>query len=206
MTSTTVTPGDFKSLGLPDWDVEMLTDAYQAVTKANMWDFLKRDDVPGVRPCGHCGSTAPPERQALRSICRVCMGKGEVEQGFMFNDFAEMKLIDKELKYDGHSGASYGFTMRVMEMIAKKGWDAYAEEKLAKQKPKPKAKTEFDQFLDMISPSTKHVKEDTTLTPQQKREKFLALPTDMTLDEQAKALRELKDVPMTYAEMRMRFG
>lgn len=200
MTSTTVTPGDFKALGVPDWDAEMLTDAYQAVTKANMWDFLARDDVPGVRPCGHCSS---PERQALRMTCRVCMGKGEVEQGFMFNDFAEMKLIDKELKYDGHSGASYGFTMRVMEMIAKKGWDAYA---LTKMKPKPKPKPQFDQFLDMISPSTKHVKEDTTLTPEQKREKFLALPTNMTLDEQAKALRELKDVPMTYAEMRSRFG
>jgi hypothetical protein len=29
------------------------------------------------------------------------------------------------MKFQGHSGASFGMTMRVMELIAKKGWDAY---------------------------------------------------------------------------------
>ena len=72
--------------------------------------------------------------------------------------------------------------------------------------PASDVKSEFNRFLDAISPSTKNCKPDTSLTPEQKREKFLALPHDMTLDEQAKALRELGDVPMTYAEMRMRFG
>ena len=40
----------------------------------------------------------------------------------------------------------------------------------------------------------------------EKREKFLNLPKDMTLLEQAKALAEHKDTPMTYQEMRERFG
>ena len=40
----------------------------------------------------------------------------------------------------------------------------------------------------------------------EKREKFLDLPKDMTLLEQAKALAEHKDTPMTYQEMRERFG
>jgi hypothetical protein len=108
--------------------------------------------------------------------------------------------------YGGHSGASYGCTMRVLQYIAKYGWDTYARDMIKKYGPPPPPKTEFTQFLDSISPSTKDCKLDTTLTPEQKREKFLALPTNMSLDEQAKAIRELGDVPMTYAEMRSRFG
>lgn len=44
------------------------------------------------------------------------------------------------------------------------------------------------------------------LEAEMKRQKFIALPTDMTLQEQAKALEEHKDTPMTYQEMRERFG
>ena len=40
----------------------------------------------------------------------------------------------------------------------------------------------------------------------EKREKFLELPKDMSLQEQAKALVEHKDTPMSYAELRERFG
>ena len=40
----------------------------------------------------------------------------------------------------------------------------------------------------------------------EKREKFMNLPKDMSLQEQAKALAEHKDTPMTYQEMRERFG
>ena len=38
------------------------------------------------------------------------------------------------------------------------------------------------------------------------RLKFLLLPKDMSLQEQSKALVEHKDTPMTYQEMRERFG
>lgn len=44
------------------------------------------------------------------------------------------------------------------------------------------------------------------LEKELKREKFLNLPKDMSLQEQAKALVEHKDTPMTYQEMRERFG
>jgi hypothetical protein len=40
----------------------------------------------------------------------------------------------------------------------------------------------------------------------EKREKFLELPKDMSLQEQVKALEEHKDTPMSYAELRERFG
>lgn len=38
------------------------------------------------------------------------------------------------------------------------------------------------------------------------RLKFLALPKDMSLADQYKALEEHKNTPMTYSEMRERFG
>ena len=44
------------------------------------------------------------------------------------------------------------------------------------------------------------------LEKELKREKFINLPRDMSLQEQAKALEEHKDTPMTYSEMRERFG
>jgi hypothetical protein len=40
----------------------------------------------------------------------------------------------------------------------------------------------------------------------EKREKFLELPKDMSLQEQVKALEEHKDTPMSYQELRERFG
>ena len=40
----------------------------------------------------------------------------------------------------------------------------------------------------------------------EKRETFINLPKDMSLQEQAKALAEHKDTPMSYSEMRERFG
>jgi hypothetical protein len=171
--------GNFDGLNLPKWDREMIQSGFEAVESVEGgWEFLR--------------SFTPP-----------------ADKGFMFTlPTGKHKEIDEAIsnRYGGHSGASYACTMRVLERIAKDGWDAYAQKMLQQHGPPPPAKSEFTQFLDVISPSTKDCKPDSTLTAEQKREKFLALPTDMTLDEQAKALRELGDVPMTYAEMRMRFG
>lgn len=192
--------GNFDGLNLPRWDREMIQSGFEAVESVEGgWEFLR--------------SYTPP-----------------ADQGFMFSRPTGKRLeIDEaiENRYPGHSGASYGCTMRNLEYIAKNGWDAFAKIILDKYGPPPPpaavegdplaptpsavpqghvADTEFGRFLDAISPSTKGCKPDPTLTMEQKREKFLALPTDMTLDEQAKALRELGDVPMTYYEMRMRFG
>jgi hypothetical protein len=44
------------------------------------------------------------------------------------------------------------------------------------------------------------------LEAEVKRQKFIDLPKDMTLQEQVRALEEHKDTPMTYQEMRERFG
>jgi hypothetical protein len=46
--------------------------------------------------------------------------------GFMFSEMPEwFSRIDQAVKYDGHSGASHGWTMRCMEYIAKHGWDNF---------------------------------------------------------------------------------
>ena len=57
-------------------------------------------------------------------------------EGFQFTQHPNLTLISGELKYTGHSGSSWAWTMRVMEMIAKKGgWDIYKAD-LASKWPK----------------------------------------------------------------------
>ena len=46
-------------------------------------------------------------------------------ESFMFHSPPEIKRIDALLKYEGHSGSSYGWTMRTMESIAKNGWETF---------------------------------------------------------------------------------
>jgi hypothetical protein len=50
------------------------------------------------------------------------------KDGFMFSNAIELALINAEMTYQGHSGSSYGWVMRQMEALAKKGWDVYANE------------------------------------------------------------------------------
>lgn len=47
------------------------------------------------------------------------------DEGFMFSRNDTLERINKEMKFDGHSGSSYGWTMRVMEDIAKRGWEGH---------------------------------------------------------------------------------
>ena len=92
--------GDFTSLNIDSHDMEMLVSAFNAISSVEGgWEFLK--------------SYSPPE--------------GE---GFMFvrNPPEILDAINTAISdaYGGHSGSSYGWTMRQMESIAKKGWDAWS--------------------------------------------------------------------------------
>ena len=49
------------------------------------------------------------------------------DSGFMFLNSTEVQQISKNMKYTGHSGSSFAFTMRAIEFIAKNGWDSYAD-------------------------------------------------------------------------------
>ena len=48
----------------------------------------------------------------------------EDNKGFMFSTHPNLERINKAMKYEGHSGSSYAMTMRVMEKIAKEGFDS----------------------------------------------------------------------------------
>lgn len=48
------------------------------------------------------------------------------KDGFMFSTDIELTAIESKMMFKGHSGASYAWTMRQMEAIAKGGWEPYA--------------------------------------------------------------------------------
>lgn len=56
-------------------------------------------------------------------------------QGYMFWPHPSLSAITKEMNCD-HSGASYGWTMRQMQFIAKRGWDEYVVSCLLGEKMK----------------------------------------------------------------------
>ena len=97
-------PGDF-SFYQSKWEAEMLKNAYDAISKEELWNFLR--------------DNSPPE------------GKG-----FMFWDAPELKRLMPHMEPIGHSGASYGFTMRAMEYIAKNTWDHFVKRTLIAQDAK----------------------------------------------------------------------
>ena len=72
---------------------KMLLKAYEAITFVEGWDFLKTYDTKSFT--------------------------------FELNHPEKLKQIDRKIAelYDGHSGSSYGYTMRCMETIAKDGMD-----------------------------------------------------------------------------------
>jgi len=86
--------------------VPYLVNAHWAITECELWDWLR--------------TYSPPD------------GKG-----FMFSTTPETERIDAKMREQdissGHSGCSYGYTMRVMESIAKEGYERYKEEYLNRE-------------------------------------------------------------------------
>lgn len=190
MTSPFPTRGNFTGLNLPDWDREMIESAFKAVESVDGgWAFLSSYD-PGSG--GFMFSTPPPK----------------------------MKEIDDAVNkgYGGHSGASYGITMRVIQYIAKYGWDVYAEEMLTKYGP-PAAPVSasdatglsvgsvlaqaanVDRFLSTVPPSANiqqfadAIQQDAGMRAQ--------IPD---IDNQADALRRFAEGKLSYSEMRSLCG
>jgi len=85
----------FTSLGYTQHEATMLSDAYDAITSANLWEYFRRPTTPG-------------------------------KDGFMFSTDPELSAVEARMMFKGHSGASYAWTLRQMEAIAKGGWEAYA--------------------------------------------------------------------------------
>jgi hypothetical protein len=54
------------------------------------------------------------------------------DESFMFSTAPWLSKVQAEMKLmDQHSGGSYGWTMRVIEHIARHGWDTYVREYIA---------------------------------------------------------------------------
>ena len=77
------------------WEREMFQDAFQAV-----------EATPGGWE--FLAQESPP-----------------ADRGFMFWSHPTLTAIGRNMRYDGHSGASHALVMRSMEFIAKKGWQAW---------------------------------------------------------------------------------
>ena len=56
-------------------------------------------------------------------------------EGFMFSSDVNLAVIGTHMKYQGHSGSSYGWTMRVVHDIVKNGWDAHKANAIATRGP-----------------------------------------------------------------------
>lgn len=47
---------------------------------------------------------------------------------YMYTDDEELRVINRNLEYNGHSGSSFGWTMRTMQQIARLGEEAFIKE------------------------------------------------------------------------------
>ena len=82
---------------------EYLQSAHQAITSCELWDWLRDYNT----------------------------------NAFMWDRSPELAIIKEKMREDpingNHSGASYGWTMRQMEAVAKSGYDAYKQEYMVAQ-------------------------------------------------------------------------
>jgi hypothetical protein len=78
-----------------DWNNTMIKDGIIAIIKAG--------DELGIDMWAYMYSYSPPENQ-----------------GFMFSEDSKIRIIGQKME-TGHSGTSYGWTMRYLERLAKNG-------------------------------------------------------------------------------------
>jgi hypothetical protein len=90
---------DYISLGYTQDEQEMLQDAYQAIEKTKMWEYMKKEPRGGG--------------------------------GYTFTDDEELRAINRNLEYVGHTGFSFGWTMRTMQNIARLGEEGFIQACLA---------------------------------------------------------------------------
>ena len=81
-------PLDYVKLGYSQHESMMFQDMEAAITKANVWEWMKTD--PGPR--GYSACRAP-----------------------------EIAAIERNMKYSGHSGATFAQTMHTMQLLARIG-------------------------------------------------------------------------------------
>jgi len=111
---------NFPAAGTFDWMTDLASanvveSAYKAVSLAEGWEFLKTYEPEAGK--GFVWSTHPPKLEEINAKIH-------------------------EL-YNGHSGGSYGWTMRQIEDIAKNGWEAWVTR--VRSWPPPRETTNYSQ-------------------------------------------------------------
>jgi hypothetical protein len=107
-------------------------------------------------------------------------------KGFMFSEHPNLDRINNAMKYGGHSGSSYGWTMRNMEYIAKHGWTLF----------------EFKLRQENMRKVLQNVKTDNP-SPLDIAEASRGVPG---FEGQADAMKRFAEGKMSYAEMRSLCG
>jgi hypothetical protein len=172
------TRGDFSFL--PErlnYEKNMLVDAWAAMESVEgSWDYLGRPDVPGET------------------------------NGFMFSRDPFVSQISAKVDKDGkigHSGSSYGWTMRQMEYIAKNGWDAYVTlrlDRIKKDEEEEKARIEAEARR----------REEAAKPPRYFNDPFFnemrAIPHFNAQIEEAEKLAASQGGGLTYAQLRSIMG
>jgi hypothetical protein len=113
-------------------------------------------------------------------------------RGFMFGNNPNLDRINNAMKYQGHSGSSYAWTMRCMEAIAKDGWELFElNRKIEIQKERTKNLVgNIVTVLDQISES------DPLKAAEILQDK---LPNGK---EQYEAMKKFSEGKLSYSEMR----
>lgn len=150
-------------------------------------------------------------------------------QGFMFWKNDKLDEIQKAMKFNGHSGASYACCMREMEYIAKHSWRNYIEETLnAKIKRKDTGIVEYINGvieskedaqtpqepdnnirpgIDLLDNALKTIDPDSSFKDKLLQFADLAEKSNLPdAQDQSSALRSFANGQMDYATMRFHCG
>jgi hypothetical protein len=107
-------------------------------------------------------------------------------KGFMFSEHPNLNKINAAMKYGGHSGSSYAWTMRQMEYIAKHGWTLF----------------EFSKKNENMQVVLRNLKTDNP-TPLDVAEASRGVPG---FEGQADAMKRFSEGKMTCADLRALCG
>lgn len=114
-------------------------------------------------------------------------------KGFIFADNPNLDRINNAMKFQGHSGGSYAWTMRCMESIAKDGWELFVTNRKI-QINKERSKTLTNNIFTVLSQL-----ERTSDPVEVARVVQDMLPNGK---EQYEAMKDFSEGKISYAEMR----
>lgn len=139
----------------------------------------------------------------------------EPANGFGLDNHPNLALINNAMKlYDSHSGASYGWTMRQMEYIAKHGWTLFefnAREEKRKQEGEAQKRRDKE-VINVLFHSSETARgfieqefsdNSRLVNPLRIAEALREVPG---FEGQADAMKKFSEGKMSYAEMRSLCG